>query len=163
MVCTAVPYDDHSYSVSGTANSPRPLSPASGVSSIDEEYDFGHQEDEDVQSEESEKDTMSDDGVDTDTVESQNDSDYISPKRRKRQASHSDEEPTIITHFTSSKRKKPRASPVEEEEERKIVEGADALLNLAGIKTSSILPLRAISPLTTHNNNNNNNKTDNNA
>ena len=35
-----------------------------------------------------------------------------------------------------------------EEEQKKIVEGADALLNLAGIKTTSSSPLRSISPVT---------------
>ena len=47
----------------------------------------------------------------------------------------------------------------DEDEKMKIVEGADALLNLAGIKTNNIVPLRSISPSnSTHGNNNNNNE-----
>ena len=46
----------------------------------------------------------------------------------------------------------PRSSRRDPEEDLKIAEGANALLNLAGIRSAHIVPLRSISP--SHNNNN---------
>ncbi|KAI8477910.1 Forkhead box protein N3 [Branchiostoma belcheri] len=48
-------------------------------------------------------------------------------------------------------KKRPHELNLEDEDDLKLVQGADALLNLAGIKTASIIPLRTISPMGSEN------------
>ncbi|XP_069116449.1 forkhead box protein N3-like isoform X1 [Argopecten irradians] len=105
VICTLVPSEDHTYSVTNLLKAP----PSPG-SSIDEEYDFG---DEDEEEEFSEYSYNSDEWESADEVDGS------------------------IT-VNNSARFIPRKNTPEEEaeEQKKIVEGADALLNLAGIKTN---------------------------
>ena len=57
------------------------------------------------------------------------------------------------THVTRSALTSRCSDP---DEDIKLAEGANALLNLAGIKTAHIVPLRSISPPSFNKNNNNN-------
>lgn len=116
IVCTLNPSEDHTYS----ATSLRDI--GSPGSSIDEEYDFGS--DDDVE------DASDFDDSDFEEFDSSG------------EAENSVRRPKMAT-------KKQCMSQAEaDEEQQKIVDGADALLNLAGIKTSNIMPLRSISPNT---------------
>lgn len=104
VICTLVPSEDHTYSVTNIVKAP--VSPGS---SIDEEYDFGDDEDEE----------FSDYSFNSDEWDSIDEVDGPIPASN------------VSRHV-------PRKNTPEEEaeEQKKIVEGADALLNLAGIKTS---------------------------
>jgi forkhead box protein N len=132
-VITPAPSDDHTYSISSIPH--RDSSPDPD-SSIDGEYDFGP-----------ESDSCSDTSAESDM--------------------ESDDEDMVETDHPAKRRKQSKPSPLrrrlviaedDEDEKMKIVEGADALLNLAGIKTRNIVPLRSLSPSTNNNNNNNNNE-----
>ena len=140
VVITCQPSDDHNYSISRL---PDQEVPGSSDSSIDEEYDFGNDESEgfsDTSDDESEVDegpySYSDDEARSHSPKA---------KRRKKESS-------------MSPLKKRLVIAEDEDEEMKIAAGADALLNLAGIKTSNVVPLRSISPTNNNNNNNNNDK-----
>jgi len=134
VIVTAHPSEDHTYSLSQV-----PSNGDSPASSIDEEYDFGHA-----------GNLVSDD----EWSDTSGESDYEDCM-----ALRIKQEPTGTATMTSKDTKNPAKRRLiqadDEDEEMKIVEGADALLNLAGIKTSHIVPLRSISPLTNNNNNNN--------
>ncbi|XP_064603207.1 forkhead box protein N3-like isoform X2 [Liolophura sinensis] len=123
IICTLNPSEDHTYSVTAS-----PSDSSSGrVSpySSEEEYDFGSDDDID---EDSDYDGWA---SDYDEVDGDDNDDSFSTKGHKAQ---------------KSPRKNKAAKRDDEDEDMKIAEGANALLNLAGIKTS-ILPLRSISPL----------------
>ncbi|XP_046561939.1 forkhead box protein N3-like [Haliotis rubra] len=109
IICTNSPSEDHTYSATTVAPDEDDYMPSSPVSSIDDEYDFGP--DDDVESDSPSYHSDYDYGSDMDEVDGE-----TSTQQRKR--------------FRDSK-------TTEEEEQKKIVEGADALLNLAGIMTRS--------------------------
>ncbi|KAK3092446.1 hypothetical protein FSP39_002930 [Pinctada imbricata] len=129
MVFTIYPSEDHTYSVAAIND------PGSPGSSIDEEYEFGEDVDED------------DDFSDAGSYESwDSELDEIDGDINKKKMTVNPPKPPLKKNGKISKEE-------EEEEQKKIVEGADALLNLAGIKTtpsssSSSSPLRTASPTT---------------
>ncbi|KAL3873307.1 hypothetical protein ACJMK2_036443 [Sinanodonta woodiana] len=115
IVCTVVPSEDHTYSM--TTVDEDDLAPSSPSSSIDDEYDFGSDE---------EIDDFSDNG---DRLGS--DGEYESGV---------DEVDGYVPNNRTPKRPRLICEEDDEEEKKKIEEGADALLNLAGIfKTSQPL------------------------
>ncbi|VDI80286.1 forkhead box protein N [Mytilus galloprovincialis] len=116
IVVTEVPSDDHTYSLTNFANIGSP------ASSIDEEYDFGEEDDNFSE----ECSDMSDWDSDMDEV------DGDIPNKHTKVTPHKNIHNSNMAKITSRKRKE-----MEEEEQKKIVEGADALLNLAGIMTNS--------------------------
>ena len=131
IICTSSPSEDHTYSVSSQHMLPR-----SPGSSIDEEYEFGPDDDEDF---------------------SETDGEYEGSDEGESGA----EEMNGVEEDCPSPAKRRLVICEDDDEEMKIAQGADALLNLAGIKTANIVPLRSISPLVVNknviNNNNNNN------
>lgn len=112
IICTSIPSEDHTYSATTVMQDP-----GSPGSSIDEEYDFGDDEDEDEDEELSDFSYPSDDW-DSDVDEVDGDAPPVNKLKVK---------------FD----KKRRSKIDEEEEKKKIEEGADALLNLAGIRTAA--------------------------
>lgn len=142
IVCTVCPSDDHTYSIS---SAPGIRQAASPTSSIDEEYDFGPNGS-DVETDISETEESADES-EAEKVEKKD----VSKESRKRKRG-----PSFKVKLATPVKKRLMECE-DEDEEMKIVEGADALLNLAGIKTSNIVPLRSISPLSQNSSNNNNN------
>ena len=118
----------------------------------DDEYDWGS-EDDDISAtdiSDGENDVISD--MD-DTCDSAGEE--VPSKRRKLNKGSTTRRSVRVKLSTPGKRRLMETD--DEDEKMKIVEGADALLNLAGIKTNNIVPLRSISPSnSTHSNNNNN-------
>lgn len=159
IVCTVPPSDDHNYGV--TEGQLRDMQDSPN-SSIDGEYDFGRwgRTPSDL-----DEDTCSDcsgfDDDDEDVDEGCRDDRRLCVKLPhhspvgKRKLSRS---PVV-----SAKKMRVCVKVEDEDEKLKIVEGADALLNLAGItrepSMTSIVPLRSISPIspTTNDKTNNNN------
>ena len=120
-----------------------PGSPRSpGSSSIDEEYEFGSDSF-------SETSLESDYESDLDEGSDANVGGAPAAKRRR-----------LNGHFNSASNAQGRIiAETDEDEQKKIVEGADALLNLAGIRTplSSSFSSSSVRSLSPTNNNNNNN------
>ena len=145
-VVTEWPSEDHSYSVSTL--------PVEDVEEEeddpDDEYDWGS-EDDDISATDGSDADQEDSDID-DTCDSAGEE--VPSKKRKLN------EPPKRRSFRVKLSSPPKRRLIEtddEDEKMKIVEGADALLNLAGIKTNNIVPLRSISPSnSTHSNNNNN-------
>ena len=128
IVLVTRPSSDHTYSV--TESQLRSLAtPHSPGSSIDEEYDFGESD--------LEEDSFSD-------------TDYAGSEGEKVKKSTFSKQKVIPSESSPFKRR--LVERIDDDEELKLVEGADALLNLAGIKTAQIVPLRSISPSTNNNN-----------
>lgn len=137
IVITSSPSDDHSYSLASSPREVRSTSPASRTSSIDEEYDFGHHDD-------------SGDDADLSDHYHSDMSDYEENYNSDCSEMDDGRSSRVRIGGSVSERKLQngrRQISDEEDEAAKIVEGADALLNLAGIKTSNIVPLRSISPM----------------
>lgn len=135
IVVTEKPSEDHTYSFTNFRDI------ASPVSSIDEEYDFGEEEEE-----LSECSDMSDWDSDIDEVDGdlpkKTAPSKVTPRRNgsctPQRNLFNKTTPRKDVHQNSSAKLTPRKrKEIEEEEQKKIVEGADALLNLAGIKTNS--------------------------
>ncbi|XP_041353110.1 forkhead box protein N3-like [Gigantopelta aegis] len=106
IICTENPSADHTYSVTVIANEDD--YPASPASSIDEEYDFGSEDD-------------------------QCESDYQTDFDYGSDCGRDEVDGSVPTN--PRKRFRENKMAVDEDEQQKIVEGADALLNLAGILT----------------------------
>jgi len=100
-----------------------PRQPTSPSSSIDEEYEFEDDSEMEISDMEEEMELR--------------EQHRIARERYRRE-------------LAASRRPQHTFSSPMDEEEMKIVEGADALLNLAGIKTASIVPMRSISPMITN-------------
>ena len=146
-VVTEWPSEDHSYSVSTL--------PVEDVEEEeddpDDEYDWGS-EDDDISATDISDVDREDSDID-DTCDSAGEE--VPSKRRKLNNERQSRRSIRVKLSTPSKRRLIETD--DEDEKMKIVEGADALLNLAGIKTNNIVPLRSISPSnSTHSNNNNN-------
>ena len=144
---TEWPSEDHSYSVSTL--------PVEDVEEEeddpDDEYDWGS-EDDDISATDISDVDREDSDID-DTCDSAGEE--VPSKRRKLNNDRQSRRSIRVKLSTPSKRRLIETD--DEDEKMKIVEGADALLNLAGIKTNNIVPLRSISPSnSTHSNNNNN-------
>ncbi|XP_013401354.1 forkhead box protein N3 isoform X2 [Lingula anatina] len=144
VVITNSPSEDHTYSASSSSGSPREHRSISPSSSIDEEYEFGRRgtsdaEDADVSDYHSEASDFEEYDSDVSNLDDGRTS-------RVRIGGSLEERKMQNCTRTNGCHEKEEGAAEEEDEERKIVEGADALLNLAGIKTASIVPLRAISP-----------------
>ena len=117
----------------------------------DDEYDWGS-EDDDISATDISDVDREDSDID-DTCDSAGEE--VPSKRRKLNNERQSRRSIRVKLSTPSKRRLIETD--DEDEKMKIVEGADALLNLAGIKTNNIVPLRSISPSnSTHSNNNNN-------
>lgn len=144
IVCTVCPSEDHTYSIS---SAPGIRQAASPTSSIDEAYDFGAHPSE-LDTDVSDTDDSAGES-EAEKVEKKDKKDVGESRKRKRG-------PSFKVKLTMPVKKRLMECE-DEDEEMKIVEGADALLNLAGIKTSNIIPLRSISPMSQNSNNNNNN------
>jgi hypothetical protein len=114
-------------------------SPVSARSSIDEGYEFGHDGNE----------PFSDAGESSDGSYHSDASDYDESDSKVDQSEILQRKFKMLS--LPVKKRYSRIIMQEEEEAAKIVEGADALLNLAGIKTSCIVPLRSISPMNNNN------------
>lgn len=134
IVVTEKPSEDHTYSFTNFRDI------ASPVSSIDEEYDFGEEE-EDV----SDCSDMSDWDSDIDEVDGDIPKQVtpikVTPRKPatpQRQYLFKNSPLKNVQQNSPSKLSPRKRKEIEEEEQKKIVEGADALLNLAGIKTNSI-------------------------
>ncbi|XP_074652682.1 forkhead box protein N3-like isoform X2 [Tubulanus polymorphus] len=136
VIFTTSPSEDHTYSASSyirdTDCHRSRLNPVSPVSSIDEEYEFGHNRTSDIDSSD---DSYRSDASDYNESDGEGD---IPPQ-------------TVKKMSRLSLPVKKRYTAYCDDEEMKIVEGADALLNLAGIKTSHIVPMRSISPAMNNN------------
>ena len=78
------------------------------------------------------------------------DTDYAGSEGEKVKKSTFSKQKVIPSESSPFKRR--LVERIDDDEELKLVEGADALLNLAGIKTAQIVPLRSISPSTNNNN-----------
>ena len=141
-IITQHPSEDHSYSLLHIPDDDD--FPDSPDSSIDEEYEFGADDDMDEDSD------VSDTSRDSEFNDSGGEEEFRSPPRGVKRSRLS------LGANMASPIKKRLLTAKDAEEEMKIVEGADALLNLAGINTSNMIPKRTESP-TVHNNNNNNN------
>ena len=156
-MCTVPPSDDHNYGVTEGQLKDMQDSPNS---SIDGEYDFGRfgRSPSDL-----DEDTCSDcsgfDDDDEDVDEGCRDDRRLCVKLPR----HSPVSKRKLSQSPVASLKKMRVSaPVEDEAEKlKIVEGADALLNLAGItrepSMTSVVSSRSISPVSPTNNNKTNN------
>lgn len=131
VVITCHPSTDHSYSLTNL-----PDNPGSPGSSIDEEYEFGSDSF-------SETSAESDFNDDDDLADEGSDEEVLQPAAKQRR----------LVGRPSTR----RGTETDEDEHQKIVDGADALLNLAGIKTplssssSSLGTLRVASPLLNNN------------
>ncbi|CAH1793025.1 unnamed protein product [Owenia fusiformis] len=124
IVYTESPSEDHTYSATSPLHLIRsPTSPGSGSSSIDEEYDFGPA-----------------DGYQSDGVDS-----FVSEESNFDESECEDDNTLNDSGNFSRFIRKKCSSPAEAAEED-VKLGADALLNLAGINTSNVVPIRAISP-----------------
>lgn len=131
VICTDNPSEDHTYSITRVEADEDEYIPGSPGSSIDDEYDFGS--DDDVE------DEFSDDEVDDLTERGGRKRDNLDSEGE----SGVDEVDGCISNnnnMRTSKRarllenaKRHRFDETSEEEKKKIEEGADALLNLAGI------------------------------
>lgn len=141
VVIYSYPSEDHTYSMSRLPNFP-----GSPGSDVDEEYDWGS--DDDV-------DSFSDTSEGSEYSECDSDGEgRVSPGKRKRRSFGKS------NSLASQPFKRRYIQAVDEDEEMKIVEGADALLNLAGIKTAGMTALRNVSPSSSASSNNNNNDKD---
>ena len=146
VVIYSYPSDDHTYSMARVPQLPPSATPGSDV---DEEYDWGSDDDcdsfSDTSAPESEFSECDSDGEGR-----------VSPGKRKRKSYGT----SSSTGLYASPVKRRLIEAADDDEEMKIVEGADALLNLAGIRTARLGPLRAAphSSSSSSNNNNNNNK-----
>ncbi|XP_005099216.2 uncharacterized protein LOC101846815 isoform X2 [Aplysia californica] len=119
VVVTGHPYDDHAYSSTRLLEDDLP-SPSSS-SSIDEEYDFGDAD------EEGESDYQSDSDWDSDDKD---EVDGVLPSTKKLKID--------MDRDNSGSASKPSApNDSEDDEQKKIQEGANALLNLAGLLMSN--------------------------
>ena len=121
----------------------------------DDEYDWGS-EDDDISATDMSDADREDSDID-DICDSAGEE--VSSKRRKLNNGHQNRRSIRVKLSTPSKRRLIETD--DEDEKMKIVEGADALLNLAGIKTNNIVPLRSISPSNSNHSNNNNNNNNN--
>ena len=116
----------------------------------DDEYDWGS-EDDDISATDF---SDADNDVESDNYDSAGEE--VPRKRRKLSNGPAGRRPLKVKLSAPVKRRLVETD--DEDEKMKIVEGADALLNLAGIKTNNIVPLRSISPSNSTRSNNNNNE-----
>lgn len=133
VICTATPHDDHTYSITKIEADEDEYVPGSPGSSIDDEYDFGS--DEDIDEDDISEDEMGNNMGDN--LDSEGESGV-------------DEVDGCVSNARTPKRPRlehslRRFAETSEEEKKKIEEGADALLNLAGICLSRP-PVRTASP-----------------
>ena len=136
IVVYSIPSADHTYSLTRI-----PHFPGTPTSDVDEEYDFGSDDD---------CDSFSDSSPDSEFSECDSDGEgRVSPGKRKRRSYGGSSKSGGQTPVLPPPLKR---RLIDEDEEKKIVEGADALLNLAGIKTSHVVPLRTITPSSNNNN-----------
>ncbi len=152
-VVTEWPSEEHSYSV---ATLPVEDVSEDRDSPVDNEYDWGSEEDE-----EEDVDSVSDTSEDESSDQADSAGEEKPTKRRR--SSHPAPKRSarlkgLKVKLSTPPVKRRRYLPAEddEDEQKKIEEGADALLNLAGITTTSIVPMRSISPTSSNTNNNNN-------
>ncbi|XP_050405357.1 forkhead box protein N3 isoform X2 [Patella vulgata] len=133
IICTINPSEDHTYSASTLLMEDCPSSPTN--SSIDDEYDFGPGGDDSDNSADYHSDY--DYGSDGEGDEVDGDAPVHVPKITKIPARPSKPTPTrpAATPIKTRKRKQQSSSRSDddEDEQKKIAEGADALMNLAGI------------------------------
>ncbi|XP_035695416.1 forkhead box protein N3-like isoform X2 [Branchiostoma floridae] len=139
------PSEDHNYSCNSSrgSNSCSRSGSTSPTSSIDGPYEYGNASDSDSY--------RSDESSDYDDEEMEHDgrvlrkslgdSGFLGDEYGKKEPGGGDVLP----------KKRPHELNLEDEDDLKLVQGADALLNLAGIKTASIIPLRTISPMGSEN------------
>ena len=133
VICTANPSVDHTYSITKVEADEDEYVPGSPGSSIDDEYDFG-----------------SDDDIDEDDISEDEMGDKMGDNLDSEGESGVDEVDGCVSNMRTQKRPRlehslRRFAETSEEEKKKIEEGADALLNLAGICLSRP-PLRTVSP-----------------
>lgn len=130
VICTDNPSEDHTYSITRVEADEDEYIPGSPGSSIDDEYDFGSDDDIDEYSDVEDDvndhvnrhngdnlDSEGESGVDEVDGCISNNNNVRTPKRAR-----------LLEHI-----KRHRFEETSEEEKKKIEEGADALLNLAGI------------------------------
>ncbi|XP_060553026.1 forkhead box protein N3-like isoform X4 [Ruditapes philippinarum] len=131
VICTDNPSEDHTYSITRVEADEDEYVPGSPGSSIDDEYDFGSDDDIDDYSDDElnnrverrhngdNLDSEGESGVDEvdGCISNNNNNNVRTPKRAR-----------LLEHA-----KRHRFEETSEEEKKKIEEGADALLNLAGI------------------------------
>ena len=131
VICTDSPSEDHTYSITRVEADEDEYVPGSPGSSIDDEYDFGSDDDIDDYSDDElnnhverrhngdNLDSEGESGVDEvdGCISNNNNNNVRTPKRAR-----------LLEHA-----KRHRFEETSEEEKKKIEEGADALLNLAGI------------------------------
>lgn len=128
VICTDNPSEDHTYSITRVEADEDEYIPGSPGSSIDDEYDFGSDDDVDEFSdEEEEKSKRNGDNLDS---EGESGVDEVDGCVSNVSSSNSVRTPKRA-RLDSAKRH--RFDETSEEEKKKIEEGADALLNLAGI------------------------------
>ena len=141
VICTVNPSDDHTYSITKVEADEDEYIPGSPGSSIDDEYDFG-----------------SDDDIDEDDISEDEMGDKMGDNLDSEGESGVDEVDGCVSNVNVRTPKRPRLeyslrrfAETSEEEKKKIEEGADALLNLAGICLSRP-PLRTASPANSNEN-----------
>ncbi len=147
---TEWPSEEHSYSV---ATLPVEDVSEDRDSPVDNEYDWGSEE------EDEDADSVSDTSEDESSDQADSAGEEKPTKRRRLQhpaPKRSSRLKGLKVKLSTPVKRRYLATADDEDEQKKIVEGADALLNLAGITTSSIVPMRSISPSSSNTNNNNN-------
>ena len=139
VICTANPSDDHTYSITRVEADEDEYVPGSPGSSIDDEYDFGS--DEDIDEDDISEDEMGNkmgDNLDSEGESGVDEVDGVVGVDGCPQYERTPKRPRLdhsLRRFAESS----------EEEKKKLEEGADALLNLAGMCLSRA-PVRTASP-----------------
>lgn len=130
VICTDNPSEDHTYSITRVEADDDEYIPGSPGSSIDDEYDFGSDDDVEDFTEDEDDGAMKRHGDNLDS-EGESGVDEVDGCISNVSSNNSVRTPKRAKLMESAKRY--RFDETSEEEKKKIEEGADALLNLAGI------------------------------
>ena len=131
VICTDNPSEDHTYSITHVEADEDEYIPGSPGSSIDDEYDFGSDDDVEDFTEDEEGHTLKRRHGDNLDSEGESGVDEVDGCVSNNSSTNSVRTPKRAR--LSENLKRHRYAETSEEEKKKLAEGADALLNLAGI------------------------------